>query len=61
MNNSLSQPIQLKRSIRQDCPRAPLVFFITANALGWVVSDCFSQGYVKEIKIVSASNKLCMH
>ena len=37
VNGNLSEPIRLQRSIRQGCPIAPLLFFIAANAMFYVL------------------------
>lgn len=45
LNGKLSSPpIILKRSIRQGCPLAPLLFVIVADALGWLVKHRMEAG-----------------
>lgn len=56
----LTQPIELRRSIRQGCPLSPLLFVIVANALGWLVSNAIDKGNVKCIKITDSLKPLCL-
>lgn len=60
INGTLSPPIDLKRSIRQGCPLAPLIFVIPVDSLGWLVVDFMDKGKIKGIKIPGANKDLCM-
>lgn len=60
VNGTLSAPIELKRSIRQGCPLAPLLFVITVDSLGWIISNFMDKGKIKGIHIPGASKDLCM-
>ena len=59
-NGSLSQPIQLKRSIRQGCPLAPLLFVIVADSLGWLVQQSMAQGKIQGIPITPINKEFCL-
>lgn len=60
LNGTLSDPITLRRSIRQGCPLAPLLFVIAADALGWLVSDSMNRGELQGIKIPNSLKYLCL-
>lgn len=60
LNGTLSEPIILRRSIRQGCPLAPLLFVIAADALGWLVSDAMGRGALQGIEIPNSPKDLCL-
>ena len=52
LNGQLTQGIKLKKSIRQGCPLAPLLFVNAADPLGWLVQDKMKHGLIKGIPVV---------
>ncbi|MCO5599940.1 hypothetical protein L7F22_054047 [Adiantum nelumboides] len=44
LNNSLSDPFGLSRSVRQGCPLAPLLFAIAVDSLNWLVKLLHVEG-----------------
>ena len=60
LNGTLTPSIILKRSIRQGCPLAPLLFVIVADALGWLVQDAMVKGDIKGIHIEGNPKDLCL-
>ncbi|MCO5548209.1 hypothetical protein L7F22_001666 [Adiantum nelumboides] len=60
LNGHLTPSIILKRSIRQGCPLAPLLFVIVADALGWLVQDSLNQGLIKGLPIFGNPKDLCL-
>lgn len=59
LNGSLTKPILLRRSIRHQYSLALLLFFIVANALGWLVADALSQGSMKGLRLEGLFKDLC--
>ena len=60
LNGTLSPAIYLKRSIRQGCPFAPLLFVIIADALGWLVQDAISKNLIRGIQLPRKDQDLCL-
>ena len=60
LNGSLSPAITLRRSIRQGCPLAPLLFVIVADALGWLIQDSLSAGLIKGVPVPGITKHLCL-
>lgn len=47
LNDTQTKPITLKRSIKQGCPLASLLFFIMVNALVKLIAKSFLKGEMK--------------
>lgn len=60
LNGMLTPSIYLKRSIRQGCPWAPLMFVIVVDALGWLVDSDLNKGDINGLQISCAPNQLCL-
>ncbi|MCO5570941.1 hypothetical protein L7F22_024671 [Adiantum nelumboides] len=59
INGEVSDSITLKRSIKQGCPLAPLLFAITLDSLGLLIKECLSEGHIKGIHIRGMEKDLC--
>lgn len=51
LNGDLTDVFVLRRSIRQGCPIAPLLYAICADSLGWLVRDNMTKGKLKGMKV----------
>ena len=51
--------IPLKRSIRQECPLAPLLYAITIDGLNWLVVDRINKGQMQGINLPTRQS-ICM-
>lgn len=60
LNGEISPSIILRRSIRQGCPLAPLLFVIVADALGWLIRDAITAGHTNGLNIPGAQQDLCL-
>lgn len=60
INGALSPALNLKRSIRQGCPLAPLVYAIAIDGLSWLVEDRIRKHRIEVIKLPHSTKQMCL-
>lgn len=60
LNGDLTNSFPLRRSIRQGCPIAPLLYAICSDALGWLIHKESAAGKIKGIQIPGAVTDLIL-
>ncbi|MCO5585619.1 hypothetical protein L7F22_039554 [Adiantum nelumboides] len=60
INGDLSGLFPLRRSTRQGCPIATLLFAICYDSLGWLVKDALSKGNIQGIQVPGFTSQLCL-
>lgn len=61
VNNSLSNPFPLERSIRQGCPLSPFLYVLAVDALGYLLQKYNHMGLIKGIAIPNNSVVINSH
>lgn len=60
INGRITDPILLRRSIRQGYPLAPLLYAISFDALGWIIKKCMSDATIQGLKVKGTDDQLCL-
>ncbi|MCO5567330.1 hypothetical protein L7F22_021020 [Adiantum nelumboides] len=51
INNGISDPFPLNRSVRQGCPLAPLLFSISVDSLNWLIKSKLTKAIMQGITL----------
>lgn len=57
LQGKLTEPVELRQSVRQGCPLSSLLYWIAANALNTLLTQAADEGHIKGVYIEETSEQ----